>query len=363
MLLCYYYYMHILDNLKQIKKLDQANMLDSIKLLPAQFKQIWHEADKIKMPASFKNIQRIVINGMGGSGLPAELLQALYAQKIKLPLINTHDYFVPAAVNQQTLYLAISYSGKTEEILNSLELARKKKAKIFAITTGGKLGELVNKKQLAGYLYDPKYNLCGQPRIGLGYALAILLVIFKKMHLIKLGQNEIKYSLDFANQLIKQFDENSPLKENLAKQFADYCQQKIVNVVASEFLSANAHTFANQINENAKNMANYFLISELNHHLLEGLGFPKDNAKKLIFLFLESIDYYSRNQSRMNITRQILKKKNLAYLTYQTQATSQLAQVIETLIFSSYVSFYLAMIYKTNPSDIPWVNYFKAQLK
>ena len=183
------------------------------------------------------------------------------------------------------------------------------------------------------------------------------------MNLIKLGQNEIKYSLDFISRLTNQFDENNPLRENMAKQFANYCQQKIVNVVASEFLSANAHVLANQINENAKNMANYFLISELNHHLLEGLSFPKDNPKKLIFLFLESIDYYSRNQIRLNVTRQILKKKNIPYLTYQTQAKTELTQVLELLVFSSYVSFYLAILNKINPSEIPWVNYFKAQLK
>jgi glucose/mannose-6-phosphate isomerase len=134
-------------------------------------------------------------------------------------------------------------------------------------------------------------------------------------------------------------------------------------MVGSEFLAGNIHVFANQINENAKALAAYFLLPELNHHLLEGLTFPKTNQKLLCFFFLTSPLYDKRNQARVEVTQKVLVKKKIDFTVYPVSSPDKLSAAVEVLVLGSYVSFYLAILYGVNPSLIPWVDYFKAELK
>ena len=133
-------------------------------------------------------------------------------------------------------------------------------------------------------------------------------------------------------------------------------------MIASGFLSGNAHVLANQINENAKTFANYFIISELNHHLLEGLKFPNNNSKNLHFFFFESDLYHPRNQKRYAITKDTLNKFKISHFSYHLTGKTELEQSFEALLFGTYVAFYLAILNSIDPSSIPWVDYFKEEL-
>lgn len=354
--------MHTLDNLKQIKKLDPAKVLSSIQLLPKQIEDGWRQAESIKVNRRFKP-QQVIINGMGGSGLPAYFIQAVLADELKIPLTVLNGYQLPGWINSQTLYIVQSYSGDTEEPLSTLGLAQKKKAKIFALTSDGKLGKLIDHRQLNGLVFNPQYNLCGQPRIGLGYAIITLLAVFKKYNLLKIKDSQIKQLIKFLKQIDQEFNITVNRKENSAKRAAEHIQGLLPYAVASDFLSANAHILANQLNENAKTLAAYFVIPEMNHHLLEAFSFPRTDLKKLIFFFLESNLYHPRNIERIKITKHILRKNKINYISYRLQGKDKLSQAFEALMLGSYVSYYLAILNKVNPAAIPWVDYFKAQLK
>ncbi len=355
--------MTTLDNLKHIKKLDPSNILGSIDLLSKQIEQAWSEVKKIDIPKEYTQVDKVVINGMGGSGLGTHIIQSLYFKDLKVPLGNIHSYTLPGIVDDHTLYILSSYSGNTEEILATYESAKKKGAKILAISTDGKLGKLITQGDIPGYLFKPRHNASGQPRMGIGYSVIGLLGLLKKCEVLKIGDSHIKSVVSFLAKAKSQFGSSTLIHDNLAKQTAEHIKNYLPVIVAADFLSGNAHTFANQLNENAKTFANYFIISELNHHLLEGLSFPKTNAKNLIFLFFNSGLYHQRNQERLKITQDVLKKNQIDYLNYSFQGTTQLEQSFEMLIFGSYVSFYLAILYNINPAEIPWVDYFKAQLK
>jgi len=127
-------------------------------------------------------------------------------------------------------------------------------------------------------------------------------------------------------------------------------------------LVGNLHTIVNQINESAKNFSCYFPLPELNHHLMEGLTNPKNNSKNLIFVFIESNLYLKRIQLRYKITKEVLKKKNIEYVEFKAKEKTKILQSFEILLFGSYLSFYLSMLYKIDPSLIPWVEYFKKRL-
>lgn len=150
--------------------------------------------------------------------------------------------------------------------------------------------------------------------------------------------------------------------ENRAKQMATKLQNRGVLIFASEHLDGNAHTMSNQINESAKQFAVSFAIPEMNHHLMEGLTFPKSNHRVLAGLFLESTLYHPRVQVRYPITREVFQKQHIPSFSWLPKSATRLDQALETLSFGSFLSFYLAMLNHLDPSTIKWVDYFKRKL-
>jgi len=117
----------------------------------------------------------------------------------------------------------------------------------------------------------------------------------------------------------------------------------------------------NQFNETAKTFSAFEDIPELNHHLMEGLKYPENN--KLAVLFLKSNLYENIYQKRIALTDDVIKKNNIKSLYFEPSGTTELSQVLTTLVFGGYVTLYLAFLYNLDPSLIPWVDYFKDQLK
>ncbi|MBU0546186.1 hypothetical protein KKA13_02935, partial [Patescibacteria group bacterium] len=115
--------------------------------------------------------------------------------------------------------------------------------------------------------------------------------------------------------------------------------------------------------ENAKRFAGFFLFPELNHHLVEGLSYPKTNSSRLVFVLFESALYDLRVQKRYEITKKIFDKNNIKYLEYKCQEKDKIAQVCELLVLSGYLSFYSAMVEGIDPTAIPNVDFLKDNLK
>ncbi|MAG44272.1 hypothetical protein CL633_00050 [bacterium] len=355
--------MHKLDSPSQVKKFDPDGSLPSIDLLGAQIEQAWTGFKKVKIPKSYKKIDKIVINAMGGSALPGNICQSLFSAELKKPLLVINSYRVPAQVDKNTLYMIVSYSGTTEEPVSTFNEAKKRGAKIFGITSGGKIGQLINQGKMPGFIFDPVSNPSNQPRIGLGYTLGAHLAFFKRLGLVKLSDSQIKNLIKSINEFKKSFAFDNPFVKNKAKQLAVQMKDKGIIIVAAEHLAGNAHVYANQTNETGKTLSAYHLISELNHHLLEGLKFPTVNRSNLLFVFFESELYHPKNQLRYKITKKVVGDNKVSFYSYKLKSKDLLSQVFEMLTFSSYVTFYLAMMNDLNPNLIPWVDYFKQQLK
>lgn len=355
--------MHKLDNLSLVKKLDPNNALGSVDLLGRQVKQVWEEFKKISVPAEHKNIDKILINAMGGSALPGHILKSVYFDELKKPVEIINGYDLPPYLDSKTLYIVCSYSGTTEEPLTGIDQAKKRGAKIFGITSGGKLGQLISSGKIPGYIFDPVANPSNQPRIGVGYTLVAHLALFKKLGLIKLSDLEIKDVLTSLEKLTKNFGFNAPFVKNKAKQIAKDIAGKSLLIAASQHLAGNAHVFANQTNETGKTLSAYHLIPELNHHLLEGLKFPTVNKGSLVFMFFESDLYHTRNQFRHKVTQKIVSKNQVKTIVYKLKSKTKLLQSFEILSLSSYITFYIAMENNLNPNLIPWVDLLKQELK
>ncbi|RJR30634.1 SIS domain-containing protein [Candidatus Parcubacteria bacterium] len=355
--------MNILDDQKQIQKLKGEAVLESIRQLDSQVKQAFQEAGKVKIPASYKNIKNILINGMGGSGLGAHVFKSLFEKSLKVPVEIINNYILPGYVNKDTLYLACSYSGNTEEIVNSLNLAKKARAKIIGLASGGRTAEFFKKNKLPAYIFTPKFNPSNQPRLGTGYSVIGQIKLLSNLGIGSFSAGDLKTAADAINETKKRYDYNVAAAINPAKKFAFKVKGRIPIIVAAGHLAGNAHILANQINETGKNFSAYFIIPELNHHLLEGLLKPDDNRKNLTFIFLQSSIYLAKNQKRLDITKKLLDKDKIPSLTYTVKSGNSLSQSFEVLVFGSYLSFYLSLLNNVRSEEVPFVDFFKAQLK
>ncbi|MFA5995642.1 MAG: SIS domain-containing protein [Patescibacteria group bacterium] len=343
-------------NPETIKQLDTQGMLPSIDRLAKQVEHAWAEAENTTMPVAYKNVNKIVVFGMGGSILGADIIRNVFSDKLTVPLLIENNYHVPTFVDANTLVVLSSYSGTTEETLEIAKTIQQKTKKILVVTTGGELKTFKEQNNLPGYIINPTYNPCNQPRIAVGYAVTGLMRLLTMINLIKLTEQQI-------NEVIHYLDNNKEHLKEQAIKTAQALYDKIPVYVGSEFLMGNLHVLSNQTNENGKNFSTIYAIPELNHHLMEGLGNPNEANKNLKFVLVESKLYHERVQKRFAVTKQVIEKNKLEYTNFITQADTKLTQSFEVLQWGSYVSFYLAMLNEIDPSPIPWVDYFKHALK
>lgn len=355
--------MTVLDNQQKTLEISKSPVYESISLFPDQIKQAWDEMMKLKLPKDFKKIKEMIVAGMGGSALGARMIDSLNFEVLEVPLEIVSGYHLPAYVDKDTLVIISSYSGNTEETISCFEEASKRKSKIFVITGGGELAKLAKNKKIPVYTFRDRYNPSKQPRLGLGYSITAEIALLSKLKLIRADEAQISEAINYLEEIRPKLSVNSLLKENRAKKIAESLKNQIVVVVSSEHLNGAAHTFKNMFNESSKNFAVRFSLPELNHHLLEGLSFPKENKKVLKILFLESDFYDPEIKKRIRVTKEVIEKNEISYDSLKLQGRTRLVQTYETIYIGSFVSYYLALLNETDPAEIPWVDYFKKKLK
>ncbi|TSC85001.1 MAG: Uncharacterized protein G01um101413_385 [Parcubacteria group bacterium Gr01-1014_13] len=353
----------MLDDKAKISALDSQNMLGSIQLLGKQVEEVLALTKKVKIPSGYKKVNNMVVLGMGGSALGAHLIKSVFLESLQIPVEIVNGYDAPRFVNEKSLVIASSYSGSTEEIVSAAADAKKKKAKVMVICSGGKLADWAKKNKIPALIFTTNNNPCGSPRMGLGYSIFGQIALLANVGLLKLSPAEVKNALQTISKFNLFFGVDKPEVNNLAKQLATSLLGKSVWYLSSEHLAGNAHIAANQMNENAKRFAGYFIVPEMNHHLMEGTSFPGSNKNDIKFVLLESQLYDKRLQKRYEITKQVLDNKKISFTSYQCQEKKKLLQACEVLVLGSYVSFYSAMLQGIDPTAIPLVDFFKDQLK
>ena len=353
----------MLDDKIKISQLDSKNMLGSIQLLGKQVEEVLVLAKKVKVPGSYKKVNNLVVLGMGGSALGAHLIKSVFLASLKIPVEIVNGYDAPKFVNEKSLVIASSYSGSTEEVVSAAVDVRRKKAKVMVICSGGKLADWAKQNKIPALVFTTSNNPCGSPRMGLGYSIFGQIALLVNVGLLKLSPAEVKNALQTISKFNLLFGLDNSEGKNPAKQLATSLLGKSVWYLSSEHLAGNAHIAANQMNENAKRFAGYFIIPEMNHHLLEGTSFPESNKNDIKFVLLQSQLYDKRVQKRCEITKQVLDNKKIPFTSYKCQENKKLLQACEILVLGSYVSFYSAMLQGIDPTAIPLVDFFKDQLK
>lgn len=329
------------------KEFDPKNVFGSIKLFSKQCESGYAAGKSLVLPETYTEVKNIAVLGMGGSALPAHILKSQNA--ITLPFEIWSRYGIPEWVSSDTLVLAMSYSGSTEETLNALELAKECGAKIVVITTGGTLAQIGAENNFPTCILSEETNPCKQPRFGLGGSMFALLGVLESLGLYK---NKVVLSLR------QDLSDNEKWIETAQK-----LVQKSLVIVGAEHLGQAAHFLQNQFNETSKTFAVYHELPELNHHLLEGLKFPETNKENLLFIFLTSKKYSERILKRVAVTKEVIESQGIETIELPFEAGDALSETVLALEDGEYLSYYLGLLHEVDPSEIPFVIHLKEKLK
>lgn len=352
----------ILDNQEAIQQLDKSNVLGSIRALAQQIEDAWDQVQQLELKIDKTKVRNVVISGMGGSALGPDVIKRCFKSQLQVPFEIVNDYALPGYVNEYSLVVVSSYSGTTEETVASLIDARTRGAQILVVTTGGTLKEKAQEYGLSGYFISPTNNPSNQPRMAIGYSVFGIIALLQKAGLFHVSEGDVNGVIATVRRITEELDVTIPQSANQAKQMAFHILGRIPVFVAAEHLEGATHVMQNQFNENGKSYAEYRVIPELNHHLMEGLRFPQDNDKTLFFVLFKSSLYHTRTQRRFEITQQVIEQAGIDAEMIELQNTSALEQVFEVITFGAFTNFYLAMLEGIDPAPIATVDFFKEEL-
>lgn len=339
-----------LDNIELIKKLDKQDMLGQIINLPNQLTEAWESGLAHPLP-NYDGIQQVVITGMGGSAIGADLLRGYGADVVSVPVIVHRDYGLPAfARGEGTLVIASSHSGNTEETLDAAAEGLKRGCKVVVMCTGGKLKQFAEQNALPVWTFVHKH----QPRSAVGYSFGLLLAMFRRLGLIPDQTDLVMDAVNEMNALASEIAIDIPAMKNPAKRYAGQMIGRWVTIFGSGIMATVAMRWKGQINENANAGANFEILPEADHNTLAGILNPLDEVlgSKTYSMFLACASDQPRNKLRQEITRQTYMLEGLSTDLYVGRGKSALAQMWTAILFGDMVSFYLAIAYGADPTEI-----------
>jgi glucose/mannose-6-phosphate isomerase len=354
-----------LDDLHFIHQLDPQNMLTEIDSLPAQLEKAW-ELGLIQPFEGLKTSYRtsaVIIAGMGGSAIGADLLAAYITPVCRIPIIVWRDYGLPAwAQGPEILVITSSHSGNTEETLETFEAAIRNQCRILAFTTGGILAERAGKLNIQVWKFDHK----GQPRAAVGFSFGLLLAFFSQMGLIdspEIIRTEVSGTVESMKKQQETIRAEIPVMLNPAKRLAGQLVGRWVNIYGSGCLAPVARRWKGQINEIAKAGAGFEALPEADHNALAGLVNPADIMSRTMTLFLSAPSDHPRNRLRTDLTRHGFMIEGLNTEIYKANGENRMAHIWTSLHFGDYLAYYLAMAYGINPTPVEALENFKTAMQ
>ena len=345
----------VLDSPEAYARLDPSGLGQRIASMPLQCRDAWVKAQAFALPDSYSRAQRILVLGMGGSAIGGDLLAGLQEMQAGVPVEVHRGYGKPSPADDQTLVIASSYSGNTEETLVAFERSWQPGVKAIAATHGG---ALATRARVLGVPLFP-IEVEGEPRSVMGYSLFALLGFVQRLGLAPDRSADVAEAFKLMQAMTADLAPDRPAGQNAAKALAMRATDKAVLILGAQHLEAVARRWKAQIAENAKHLAVSESLPEWDHNGVEGLHFPPGAAPHDLYVILESALYHPRIALRCRLTRRLLEENRCAWDTYAASGKSPLAQVMTATLFGDYVSYYLAILNGVDPSATPNLDRFK----
>ncbi|HVL49401.1 MAG TPA: bifunctional phosphoglucose/phosphomannose isomerase [Candidatus Thermoplasmatota archaeon] len=339
----------------KIRAVDASNMLGTIHGSPEMLERALAAFDgKAIRPA--RKVRRVVIVGMGGSAMGGDYLAAWAALEGTAPVEVVRTYALPAYVDADTLVLAISYSGNTEETLAAFAEAHRRGAMVAAIATGNKL-EALAKKHGAPFV---RIEGGHQPRAALPILLATSALVLEAYGVIK-ARAALTEALPDLRALAADLAPEAGTARNEAKRIALALQDSVPIVYGADELVPAARRFANELNENSKILGFWGAMPEMNHNELVGWA-GDDDLDRFTAIFLRREQEHPQIKERYDFTGHLIQERGGRLVQIQAKGKGFVTAMLTATYVGDMVSGYLAVLRGKDPSPVEIITRLKNKL-
>jgi glucose/mannose-6-phosphate isomerase len=349
----------MVNDTEKISLVDKANMLDGLARFPEQIKESLAIAEATER-LNFIKIDNVVIAGMGGSAISGDIMASLFRDKLDVPLVVNREYDLPKWVNKDTLVICISYSGNTDETLSAFKIASQKKCKMICISTGGKLQELAEKRDVPFV----KIPAGIQPRAATAYLLFPSIIFLKKIGLLKTAiESDIEETISVTQEFVNTNNKTVPEENNHAKQLAKKILNTIPQIYGWGVYAPIAIRWRHQFNENSKVIARTDLVPDCNHNDIVGWSANPEISKQFsCILFRDKDEEIIDMTTRLNFMRDLFHNTAGNIIEILPKGKSQLAKMMYLMCLGDFTSCYLAVLRGIDPSPVDIIKELKKRL-
>ncbi len=338
---------------EMISKLDTANQFKVLSDSYQQIEYAWGNDFDLSSIDSSK-VKNIVLTGLGGSAIGGELLQNYLRSELNYPYTVNRNYELPIYANENTLVIASSYSGNTEETISVLKEAIQKKCQIVCVSTGGKIEEIAKAnnipfgKLLKGY----------QPRFALWINFFTLLKTVHALKLVPSQTDAVNQAIDLLKRKAVELSKPASKAVEIAEKLLGFVP--LVYAV-SDYTSVVGTRWKGQFNENAKQHAFFGYLPELNHNEILGWeGYKTQMNFKLINILDE--DYHLQVKKRYDLTSEMVRKAGAEIIDVVSHEANAKLRLIDMIYLGDWTTYYYAVMRGFDPTSIDSINYLKAHL-
>lgn len=305
-----------------------------------------------------RQITKVVVVGMGGSALAALVAKAWLKNEMMVSFEVVRTYELPQYVDYNTLVIASSYSGNTEETLAGLDHARQKNAQVAVIAAGGKLQQTANEDSIANVALPA--NL--QPRMAVIYNLRALLAILAHFNVASYDRfAEIADTAEWLGKEAAEWAGSVTTDKNYAKQLALLAVGKTPVFYGGPLMAPVAYKWKISWNENAKNVAFWNEYPEFNHN--EFMGWASHPVEKPFAVFdLVSNLENPRILKRFEVSDRLLSGKRPKATVVDIEGKTAIEQLLWGSILADFVSIYVAILNGVDPTLVHLIEKLKKEL-
>jgi glucose/mannose-6-phosphate isomerase len=345
----------ILDKEAKIAEVDRSNMMGVVSSFPEMLEEAMGfsvNVDALGRP----DVGNIVIAGMGGSAISGDVIAGAFQEKLDVPITVNREYKMPKFA-KSGLFIAVSYSGNTEETLSSLEDAERRGFRIAAVTSGGKLSLIAKQKEYP--LITVPSGV--QPRAALPYLLTSVIMILEGAGILHEASAEVKEAIKTLKPLRDEYLKERKL--NPVKQLAQRLCDKIPLVYGCDGITgAAAKRFVAQFNENSKTMAHHAVFPELNHNEMVSLAGLERGGHAFALIVLRDDGDLEKTKKRIEITKSLVSSKLGGVTEISSSGKGRLSRLLSLILYGDFLSVYLAVLKGIDPTPVEVIERFKREL-
>ncbi|MBM3306883.1 MAG: bifunctional phosphoglucose/phosphomannose isomerase [Candidatus Eisenbacteria bacterium] len=348
-----------LDDTGALRAGDPSGMLGHLEGFPEQLERALEIGRRATLTLSGRGARAVVVAGMGGSAIGGEIAAAHLAGSISVPMIVVRNYEMPAFVGADTVVVAASYSGNTEETLAAYRDAHARGARVLCVTTGG---------ELAARAADDGHDVIAipgglPPRAALGYGLVPLLVSLARLGLSPDPGEDVADAVAVCRRSVAAHGAAAPAARNPAKEIAGWlCGGLPVIYGTTPRTAAAASRWCGQLAENSKVVAHRAEIPEMNHNEIVGWSGERPLCGSARVVFLGDPGDHPRNALRADFTRREVEAAGAAARVVTAAGATALGRLMSLVSLGDFVSVYLAALGGVDPTPVEPIGRLKSAL-